>query len=470
MKKVIRGIVFLIITVMVIIRVYNVVKWKDTTGDYLSSTSQLYATDDNLIDIVFLGSSHCYCGISPDMLWGEYGYAAFNMTISGQDKNSTYYHLKEVLKNQSPKVVCVELWGLTFDRHEIEGNMYRNMMAMDLSQNSIELIQASAGEEEQMDYILRWPIVHTRYKELKRYDFEPYGFSQYGRGTELGYTIGWSAAPSEALTCDEVEDLTDTNWQWLENLYQLSEEEGFELVLFLSPAMIDLEGQKQVNAAKAFAEERGIVFFDFNRMAVDIGLDYSRDFIDQTHLNGYGAEKLTHYFGAYFEENYPLYDHRGDVAYYQWVQSYSHYENTLKASVIQNTYDITNYFTMLSELNGFTCLVSFEGTYQESTLDLRECAQLIGITDEQYERGGTFLLKDGEITYLLDNESEEVVTYELNEYDAIKIQNMELVTGVVDGRNDIMLNMEPVGTAISGINVVVYDDLKKKVIDKKGFY
>ena len=53
MKKVIRGIVFLIITVMVIIRVYNVVKWKDTTGDYLSSTSQLYATDDNLIDIVF---------------------------------------------------------------------------------------------------------------------------------------------------------------------------------------------------------------------------------------------------------------------------------------------------------------------------------------------------------------------------------------------------------------------------------
>ena len=128
MKKAIRGIVFLILLTLIIFRVYGVLKWKDTSGDYISATKQLYSTEDNLIDVIFLGSSHCYCSIYPDVLWGKYGFSAFNMTTSGQDKNSTYYLLKEALKTQSPKVVCVELWGLTFDKHGVQGNVYRNMI------------------------------------------------------------------------------------------------------------------------------------------------------------------------------------------------------------------------------------------------------------------------------------------------------------------------------------------------------
>ena len=470
MKKVIRGIAFLIISVMVIARVYDVLKWKDTSGDYLSSTRQLYATEDNLMELVFLGSSHCYCGINPDILWGDYGYAAFNMTISGQDKMSTYYHLKELLKTQSPKVVCVELWGLHYDRQDVEGNVYRNMMAMDLSKNAIELIQAYADEEEQMDYILRWPIVHTRYKELKQYDFVPYEFSEYGRGLEMNYEIGWSAVPTEAIACDEVGELTESNKDWLEKLYQLSEQEDFELVLFFAPAMLNAEQQKQVNAAREFAEERCIDFFDFNRLTAEVGIDYSRDFIDQTHLNGYGAEKLTRYLGVYFEENYPLNDYRGDDAYYQWEKSYTHYEQTLKAKTLVDIADPATYFTMLSELNGLTYLVSFEGEYEQSTLDLKVYAKILGLTEEQYAKGGTFLFKDGEITHVLDNESEEIVIYELSEYDTLKIQNMELVTGKAGGFDDIMLNMESVGSAYNGVNVVVYDEFKGKLVDKKGFY
>lgn len=471
MKKVIRAIAFLLITIIVILGVYEVLRWKDTTGGYLSSTSQLYATENDLMDVVFLGSSHCYCGINLDVLWGEFGYSAFGMTISGQDKWSTYYHLKEVLKTQSPKVVCVELWGLTFDEHEVEGNVHRNMMAMDLSKNSVELIKKYIDDEEkQMDYILRWPIVHTRYKELDKYDFVPYEYSQYGRGAEIEYEIGWSQVPVEANACEEVEELTQTNREWLEELYQLSEEEDFELILFVAPTMIDAELQKQVNATKEFASKRGIQFFDFNRMTADLGLDYGRDFIDPTHLNGYGAEKLTKYFGTFFENNYDLDDHRGDEAYYQWEQSYKYYEHILKNKVLVELSDVPTYFAMLSGLNEYTCLVSFEGTYKESTLDMKGYAKNLGLTDEQYETGGTFLIKDGEITQLLDNESEESVIYELNEYDAFKIQNMELVTDEEGGLYDMKLNLESVGSAINGVSVVVYDDVMKRVIDKRGYY
>ena len=412
MKKVIRGIAFLMITVIIIFGVYKVLKWKDTTGGYVSSTSQLYATENDLMDVIFLGSSHCYCSINPDVLWGEFGYSTFNMTISGQDKWSTYYHLKEALKTQSPKVVCVELFGLTFDEHGVEGNVYRNMMSMNLSRNSAELVKAYIKDEEkQMDYILRWPIVHTRYKELEMYDFVPYEYSQYGRGAEVYYVIGWSQQPWSAIECNEVGELTETNREWLEKLYQLSEEEDFELVLFVAPTMIDVEHQKQVNGAKEFAETRGVVFFDFNRMTTDVGLDYSRDFIDQTHLNGYGAEKLSRYFGTYFEENYQLDDHRGEESYYQWEQSYQYFEHTVRNKNLLETSDLYAYFTMISELKEYTCIVSLEGMYKESTLDMKGYDKILCLTNEQYETGGTFVIKDGEVTWLLNNESEEIAVY-----------------------------------------------------------
>ena len=74
-KNCIAILVFCGLLVWVASRVYNVLSWKDTTGDYLSSTSQLYHTPENTIDVVFMGSSHCYCGVYPAYLWRDKGIA-----------------------------------------------------------------------------------------------------------------------------------------------------------------------------------------------------------------------------------------------------------------------------------------------------------------------------------------------------------------------------------------------------------
>ena len=101
--RAIRIILFSGLLAICVWRVYKVLSWKDTTGGYLSSLSQMYHTDDDLMDVVFLGSSHCYCGIYPCYLWRDHSMAAFDMAVSGQDKNSTYHVLKETLKTQSPR-------------------------------------------------------------------------------------------------------------------------------------------------------------------------------------------------------------------------------------------------------------------------------------------------------------------------------------------------------------------------------
>ena len=471
MKKAIRCIAFVVILSLVILRTYDILKWKDTAGDYLSATQQFYATEEDLIDVVFLGSSHSYCGTSADVMWGEYGFSAFGMNTSGQDKDSTYYMLKEVLKTQSPKVVCVEMWGLTFDEHAVLGNVYRNMLSLKLSRNSIELVQAYIeDEEEQKDYILRWPIIHTRYKELDKYDFVPYDMSEYGRSVPGAYISGWSAYPQEAMECEEVGELTESNEEWLNSLYQLSQEEDFELVLFMAPCVLSEEYQKQVNAAGEFAIDKEITFFDFNRLAPEIGINYSTDFVDSTHLNARGAKKLTMYLGEYFDRNFDLIDHRGEEQYIQWEQSYQYYEQIEPAYNLANATSLEEYAERLKEMKNVTYVIALEGVYKESTLNMKEVLEGLGISEEDYETGGKFICIDGEVQKILDNESEDIYVYELNEFDSFKVWNAQLYEPDATNQNNIMLNIEAVGSNYNGINIVVYDNVRKTMIDKRGFF
>ena len=470
MKKAIRGIAFLIILFFVFIRTYDVLSWKDTSGTYLSATEQLYATDEQLMDVIFFGSSHCYCGICPDVLWGNYGISAFNMTTSGQDKISSYHLLIETLKTQSPEVVCVELWGLTFDEHAVEGNVYRNMFAMSLSQNSVELVKEYADEEKWESYLLRWPIIHTRYRELEKYDFLDYEYNLYGRGNPMSYYKGYGEFPTLAVECKEVAELTESNRQWLEDLYQLSQEENFELVLFLTPTALGLDHQMQINATKEFANKKGITFFNFNDLVNEIQIDYSNDFVDTTHLNGNGAAKVTNYLGAYISERFGVADHRGEEAYHQWEQSYRDYERVLATEALLASATLEEYIARLERMDEITYVFSFEGIYDESTLSLGRAAKLLGVSEEEYEKGGTFICMDGKLEYVMDNESDEVAIYELNKYDAFKIQNMSLVDPAATNMDDVSLNLEPLGTAQNGLYFIVYDNIGKTVIDKRGYY
>lgn len=471
MKKGIRCIAFIVLLAMVMLTTYNVLKWKDTAGDYLSTTQQMYETEEGLMDVLFLGSSHSYCSISADVIWGEYGFATFGMNTSGQDKLSTYYYLKETLKTQSPKVVCVEMFGLTFDKHGVLGNEYRNMLSMNLSKNAIDLIQAYTEDEDtRNNYVLRWPIVHTRYKELDKYDFVTNDVNIYGRSVPGNYTAGWSAYPSEAMEYKGEGELTDSNKEWLESLYQLSIEEGFELIFFVAPYYISVEQQKLVLGAEEFAAEHNIPFLDFNRIGPDIGINYSTDFYDAGHLNLRGSEKVSSYFGRYFDENYHLEDKRGDARYTQWEQSYTLYQQIKMGNELSNAAEFSDYAELLKKMNHITVVVSLEGAYKDSTLDIEEMVLQLGLSKEDYDNGGKFIYADGKWQKALDNDSQEVFVYELNEYDAFKIQNAPLHNVSATNLDNVMLNMESVGQIYNGLSVVVYDDVRKMIVEKKGIF
>lgn len=461
MKRVIKTIIFLALVVVMLVTTYKVLSWKDTSGEYFSCVEQLEATGDNLIDVVFMGSSHCYCGINPSVLWETYGISGFDMSVSGQDKESTYYHLKHLLKTQSPKVVFVDVFAMTYEEHEHKKNVYRNMLALPTSKNSVDLVKKSVDKEEWGDFFLRWPIVHTRYRELERRDFEPGQVNSFGRGHGVSYysiPVAWDPV------CEDVDPISESNRAWIDSLVALSEEYNFELVMLAIPAGYMEKEQRILNGCALYFEELGIPYLNYHKNVDEIGLNFSLDFIDGGHLNTRGADKTTARIGEYLVENYDLEDHRGDEAYYLWDECSEYIDHMELKSQLQEPREMLTYMTMLKASKDTVVIISLDGNFHESTLDFQAVANVFGIPETEYFIGGKWIMEDGEITYYMNPGEDDAYIRELSKYNTLRMRN---IPGEL---NQIEINDKALTSAYNGLSIVVYDKVLNSVIDQKGYF
>ena len=103
-------------------------------------------------------------------------------------------------------------------------------------------------------------------------------------------------------------------------------EQGSQVLLVKFPR-IDWTAE-QAEAEQAFADELGVPLLDLNEQACweATDLDPELDFYDFNHVSTTGATKLSHYLGAYLQENYGLTDKRADPAYASWNENVPEYE------------------------------------------------------------------------------------------------------------------------------------------------
>ncbi|MCQ2527176.1 MAG: hypothetical protein MJ130_10460 [Lachnospiraceae bacterium] len=461
--SIIRVICFIAVLSLVLAKVYSVLSWKDTSGDYLSSIEQLYSTDDNLIDVVFVGSSHVYCGIYPSILWSEHGVSAFDLSISGQDINSSYHSIVELLKTQSPKVVFVDIYGVLYDGYNNTGNLYRNALSLRPSINSYNLITDLVGKDEAMSYSTKFPVIHTRYTELKRFDFQTNPVNIYSRG-EVFYMCIAEQSPDNFNTSEitEIGELNDTNKAWIDDLILLSKENNFKLIFFVAPTRMTDSHQVQLNAATAYATEQGIACYDFNRYPELLNIDLNTDFKDYAHLNYNGARKLTSWFGTWLCENTTIIDHRGDDSYYQWNMDAHLYKNNLDKANMDLCNGLIESLPIAASNSDFITVLSlnFYSTdhIDEQYIDILNYAC---IDAEEAFRGGMWICKNGVFTKVISNDPNDLAYYE-------KLPSSEILRLHYDSSpyaaTNISIGHTNYNTFGTYATVIVYDTYTQQVI------
>ena len=287
-----------------------------------SLTEEYYASvKETRHDVLFIGDCEVYESFVPAVLWEDYGISSYVRGGAQQLVWHSYYMLKDALRYETPEIVVFNVLSLKYGEPQKEAYNRLALDGMEWSSVKVEAIQASMMAEESFaSYV--WPLLryHSRWNELTAEDFK-YAFAEKPTVSDSGYLMQTDIVPA-VPTNEAPKQLIDpalptTAMDYLDRMASLCREKGIELILIKAPTNAVSyhwydEWEEQI---QDYAAENGLAYYNFIPKAEEIGLDMTTDTYDAgVHLNVYGAEKLTRYFGQILSEHHHAPDRREDAA------------------------------------------------------------------------------------------------------------------------------------------------------------
>lgn len=274
-----------------------------------------YYNEENPHDVIFVGDCEVYENFSPVTMWEQYGITSYIRGSAQQLIWQSYYLLEETFEYESPKIVVYNVQSMKYSESQSEAYNRMTLDGMKPSAIKVDAIKASMTEDEDMiSYFIPLLRYHSRWNELTAEDFR-YMFDR-DEVTVAGYLMRADVKPMTQLpTPSALTDPTigDRCWEYLDKMRILCENNGATLILIKSPSQWPYWYDEWDEQIASYAEEYGLRYINFLPLADEIGLDMQTDTYDAgLHLNVYGAQKLSSYFGRILSEDYGLEDHRSD--------------------------------------------------------------------------------------------------------------------------------------------------------------
>jgi hypothetical protein len=271
----------------------------------------------NSHQVLFVGDCEVYESFVPAKLWEEYGITSYIRGSAQQLIWQSYYLLEEMLEYETPEVVVFNVLAMKYGEPQNEAYNRMSIDGMKWSKSKVGAINASMTEDETfVSYAFPLLRFHSRWKEVSAEDFE-YLFTR-DKVAHNGYMIQTGIKPMESNSKGgELMDYTlpASAFDYLNKMRELCDEKGVELVLVKSPTntwkywWYD-EWDAQISS---YAQKHGLDYYNFINNE-EIGIDWSQDTYDGgVHLNVWGAEKMTKYFGKILAENYGIESLKGDA-------------------------------------------------------------------------------------------------------------------------------------------------------------
>ena len=265
-------------------------------------------------DVIFVGDCEVYENFSPDVLWNEYGITSFIRGSAQQLIWQSYYLMEETLKYETPKVMVFNVLSMKYGKPQNEAYNRLNLDGMRLSRSKWKAVQASMTEEETAwSYLFPLLRYHTRWSELSGEDFR-YLFRR-DILSDSGYLMNVEVRPAANVpTGKPLADyrFDDVCYEYLDKMVELCERHGVQLVLMKAPSLYPYWYDQWEEQMETYAAEHNIPYINFLELTDEMDIDFNTDTYDSgLHLNLYGAEKMSHWFGRWLTENTAVEDRRG---------------------------------------------------------------------------------------------------------------------------------------------------------------
>ena len=446
-KRIVLCLLMLVLLGVCFFSVQTVVKAK-FMGDSTTIVNGFYAEKENTIDVVLIGSSNCFCTIDPMVLYEEYGITAYDFASSSQPMNVSLLYAKEAMKTQKPKVVALEvncLIGMELD------NLPENSLRWGLTDIPFSLAKMKCLSQanikfgsEYVSYLFPVFRYHERWKEVSKNDFV-YAFEKNRENYSKGYLRTTEVSPEPVILSDFVQE--GESWAGegvlacLDELVALCQENGVELVLFKSPRAGWYSYQSAL--VEELANERGLLFVDYQTKIDDSSLDATTDFRDTEHLNHNGAYKVSKDFGAFLKTNFDLADRREEGIYDSAVVYYDRLESQpfAEAATLMECYE------MVSAEPDYLLIMTYQGGINAET----------GETVSPHH----WVYVDGKLCM---EEEWTQSGVRLKDIDGVQVTLRQ--TGNIA---QVFINNLPYAVTANNWTVIVYDKITEQVVATLGF-
>lgn len=330
MKKRIFAVGAFIIMTMTVLGIGQEILKAKYVQDSTAIVNGFYAEKKNDIEVLFLGSSNCFCTIDPLVLYDEYGIAAYNFASSSQPMDISLLYLKEALKRQKPKVVALEVNYLPGQNVAAlgENSILWGLTDMPLTVDKLQCLYQLLGkiDEEYISYAFPLLRYHERWKEISKQDYVymTENKTNWNKGYMRTQQISDAPVDLSVYEQDGSAWLDERAVACISEMVDICEKEGISFVLFKSPKA-DWYQYFSEEIGKV-AEQKGVPFIDYNALVQEVGLDVATDFRDSYHLNEQGAAKVSMHFGAYLKSNFDVTDRRMDEEENSWDTAVAYQE------------------------------------------------------------------------------------------------------------------------------------------------
>ncbi|MCR4909480.1 MAG: hypothetical protein K5985_11675 [Lachnospiraceae bacterium] len=288
---------------------------------------ELYSEPE--IDVLFVGSSHCFRSVNPVIADPIFNKKTFNGGSSHQRLDGSYSVIRECARSHKLKEVYVELfYGTNPDVFKERSSMTGTYILSDYMRFSprkvLYLLNASSPEHYTNSFLVasreRGRLANPKalYKTLKKKLAPPYRNYTYENITMddeayigRGYVASYEANPEGGIAHEPYDvhlkgnTLSEDSRVCIKKIISFCDAHDIRVSFFSSPMpdfrLIAIGGyDNYIREVKQVLEGTSAGYYDFNLCRPEYLSLSETDFMDSGHLNDVGAEKFTPVISGFF--------------------------------------------------------------------------------------------------------------------------------------------------------------------------
>ena len=344
LKAFAKSILFFCGFAIVFVMVQNTLKFKWDVHEFTKSRLNQYKTMTD-IDVLFMGTSTMYAGITPIVAWKEYGITGFNFGVSCQNALCNYYLLLQLLEYNTPKVLVIDFCSLFSERSADESlweqayrKTYETIEDNTIRKKFLTDVHRYYPGQNAISYALPLFRYHDRWEEITQKDFivDSSWYKPFFLGGLLNDVQKEITMEKQYYRDDSAYSYNDLSLFYYSKIVELCREKEIQIVCVNLPEFQDYNCSKN-DMLLNYCESNNITFIDYDTAeeVERLQLNPMMDYYDQSHLSIDGSIKITLDLSHKLKDAFQLEDKRSDVKYSIWNEMWDGFVEQRQKNLVE---------------------------------------------------------------------------------------------------------------------------------------